>query len=620
MKYTEVEAKECINRRLSIVKTAWQDKRDLRNEIYSLYKFWTNVDSDVARGERSNIFVPLAFSIIETKLPRMVQALLSLDPFFKVEGRTQKDHPNAEFMSDLIQFQMTDEINAFYTLVMWFKEAMMYSNAYMYVGWNKETAKIKERIPSFMGNQVIGYDYRMKDDVVYDGLSLNHLDSFDCYPAPYGTRINGRKHERMPYFIVRSEPDAEYLKSLSGKKDHTGQTILDKKAVDDIISRFPQGYGDLDEERRNRMAYNKLVESENRDKYAPKYVMWTMFEHDHWVSIIGNTIVSNKPNPFGDNKIPIVGAIDTPVPHEHVGIGQIEPIIKLNYCANDILNLGLDWLFKSINPGTLISEAEFLDPRKFQNDPDGIHMVKSNVNNAHKTVQMPNLNLGYMTDQQVNIERTIDKTLGQSDVSRGVSRTSKDTATEIVSLIEQANFRFDLSAKLLKHESLVPLLDMMAERNVMFFPYEKEIRKYTENGDPEFMTMNVSQVIGRYRFKMKTNPAQGNKMAYAQTLIRFLDVINASGGQNPGLVMEIAKYLEIDNADEMLDNPAMDAVRMIVQAAQEGLLENGQQAALVLSGVLNQLAPPGSPNAQAVGSQLPAEDSRGVAKQIGASQ
>ena len=146
-KYTDHQARESIQDRISITERTWTNVRDLRNEIYSLYRFWTNVEPEVALGERSNIFIPLAFSIVETKLPRVVQALLGLDPFFKVEGRQGKDQPNAKFMSDVMRFQFNDELNAFYTLSMWWKEALIYGNSYMFVGWDRETAKLKRRIP-----------------------------------------------------------------------------------------------------------------------------------------------------------------------------------------------------------------------------------------------------------------------------------------------------------------------------------------------------------------------------------------------------------------------------------------------------------------------------------------
>jgi len=614
MKYTDDEAKKCISDRVSIVQKTWEEKRTLWNEIYVLYRFWTSIEPEVERGERSNIFIPLAFSIIETKLPRLVQALLGLDPFFKVEGRTKRDHPNAEFMSEVMWYQLQDEINAFFTLMMWWKEALMYSNSYMFVGWEKEVAKLKKRHPVTYANEIYGYDYKSKEEVIYDGIVLNHLDTFDCYPAPFGTRINGRQSERMPYFIVRSEPTAEYLKSLSRGEN----PILNKEAVDSLLERFPHGYGEIDETRKDRLSYNKLMETQNPDKFAPRYAMMTMYEPDWWIAKIGDTVVRNKENPFGDNKIPIVGALDTPVPHEHMGIGQIEPVIKLQYYANDIENLKLDFLVKSINPGALISQEQFLDPAKFQQDPDGIHIVKGNPNQAYALVQKPNINISYASQEQINIERLIDKVLGQSDVSRGVSRPGKDTATEIVSLIEQANFRFDLSVRLLKNESLIPMLDLMADRNMKFFPYEKEIRKYTESGEPEFMTIPVSKIIGNYRFKMRTNPAQGNKFAYAQTLIRYLDVVNAAGARYPNLTKEIAKYLQIDNIEELLDNPVEDAVRTIVQAAQEGLLANSKQAAVVLGQVLNILAPPGSDISRAVGGNLPqAKTEQDIARQMG---
>jgi hypothetical protein len=613
-KYTESEASSIIQERVSITERAWASKRALFEEIYQLYRFWTDTDSEAYAGERSNIFIPIAFSIVETKLPRIVQALLSLDPWFLVEGRNSRDHENAEFMSNTIQFQLEDELNAFYTLVMWWKECLIYGNSYQFVGWEKEVANIEKRVPVGYGNQIIGYDLKPEKETVYDGLTLNHLDLFDCFPAPYGTRINGRRHERMPYFILRSEPNAEYLKALGE------QGILDKTKVAEILKRMPGGSGEIDRNRTNRMGKSRMI-SENTDKHAPRYEMYTMFENDWWVSSIEGEVIRNKANPFGDNKIPIVGAFDTPVPHEHFAIGQIEPIIKLQYYLNDIENLKLDFLMKAINPGALINQESFLDTAAFQNDPDGIHVVKGNPNAAYALIQRPNANAFNATNEQINIERYIDKTLGQSDVSRGQSSRGKDTATEIVSLIEQANYRFDLSVRLLKNESLVPMLDMMASRNQRFWPYEKEIKTYDQDGNPEFLNVPVSNLIGNWRFKIKTNPARGNKMAFSQTLIRFLDVLNADSGRHPELVKEIAKYLELSDVDKYVQNPAEDAVKMVVQAANEGLLANSQQAALILSKVVEILAPPGSPINQAMGksmgnSPMPA-DSEDMAAQIG---
>lgn len=611
-KYNNDQASEIIQSRICITERSMSSKRALFEEIYGLYRFWSgDFNAEISAGERSNIFIPLAFSIIETKLPRLVQALLSLDPWFEVEGRNAKDQENAEFQSRVLQFQLDEEINAFYALVMWWKESLIYGNSYQFIGWDKETANIEKRVPVGYGNQIIGYDFKSEKEVVYDGIALNHLDLFDCFPAPYGTRINGRAFERMPYFIVRSEPNTEYLRQL------VEMEVLDKDKIEGIIKRFPSGSGEIDRNRTNRMGKSRMI-SENTDKHAPRFEMYTMFENDWWVSSIEGEVVRNRANPFGDNKIPIVGAFDTPVPHEHTAIGQIEPIIKLQYYENDIENLKLDFLMKAINPGALISQDSFLDPTAFQNDPDGIHIVRGNPNNAYSLVQRPNANAFNSTNEQINIERLIDKVLGQSDVSRGQSSKGKDTATEIVSMIEQANFRFDLSVRLLKNESLVPLLDMMASRNQRFWPFEKEIKTYDEDGNPEFVNVPVSNLIGNWRFKIKTNPARGNKLAFSQTLIRFLDVVNADAGRHPELVKEIAKFLEIGNIQNMLANPAEDAIKLIIQAANEGLLQNSQQAALILSKVTEILAPPGSGIAKSISGPTPmAQDNQDIAAQMG---
>ena len=116
---------------------------------------------------------------------------------------------------------------------------------------------------------------------------------------------------------------------------------------------------------------------------------------------------------------------------------------------------------------------------------------------------------------------------------------------------------------------------------------------------------------------MRSNPMQGNRFVYAQTLIRFMDVLNASQGQHPNLTKEIAKYLEIDNIEELLENPVHDALTIIMQAANEGLLANSKQAAVVLAQVTKVLAPPGSQTAKAIGGRTPqATDERGITRQM----
>ena len=48
---------------------------------------------------------------------------------------------------------------------------------------------------------------------------------------------------------------------------------------------------------------------------------------------------------------------------------------------------------------------------------------------------------------------------------------------------------------------MIPLLDLISERNVMFWPSSgREIVKYKQTGEPEFVNIPVSKIIGKYRF------------------------------------------------------------------------------------------------------------------------
>jgi len=610
MKYELLYAKQLINDRITRSENYLRPMRDLFNEIYSLYICYAKNYAEILSGEKANVFVPYIFAKIETKLPRIIQAMVGSEDWFKVIGVGEEDDDSAEAHDTLMKFQFSNEIDTIFFFMTWYKEAMMYGNSFSGVFYEKEVKQIKARTPKYTdaeGNNlfpnVIGYDFKPRQKTVYDGVALIPFDIFDCYPAPIGTKINGLKREAMDYFIIRSEPSAEYLKSMIANPDVAKLHGWDKDAVNKILSGKPQGTGLLDRNRTERMGYRGMQTVSDDDIHNPHYEMFTMWEDDAVVSIIDNDIVRNVgPDkfPFYEMRKPVVMALDTPVPHELFALGQVKPILRLNYYAQDLENAKLDSILDLVYPGYFANIEQL--------DKDYLNILRRNMRGLHACVGNPANVIGAIqkqdkslvaTNEQINLERLLNMTLGSSDIISGISEKKDTTLGEIQTQIEQANFRFDLSIRLLKDFSHKELLLMMIDRNTQFCPQEKAVRIVGPKGELIRQTITPNDLIGNVDVMVKTSPMMGNRLLWAQNLIRFLDILNNDNGRHPELVRQIGTALGLDNAEDFIENRADEAVGVIVQAAQEGLLENGQQAALVLKAVLDKLAPPPQ------GSQMP---------------
>lgn len=577
---------------------------DLFLEIYALYVMFTKSYSDILSGEKANVFIPYVFSKIETKLPRIIQAMVGNENWFEVVGVNEDDEDAALYHDKLLKYQFSNELDTIHFFMTWYKEAMLYGNSFAGIFYEREVKNIKQKTPNYrddFGNNlypnIIGYDYKMNTKVTYDGISLVPFDIFDCYPAPNGTKVNGLKREAMDYFIIRSEPSASYLKSMVEDPKIAQMHGWDKKAVMDILKNKSGGTGDLDRNRTERMAYRGMNQVGNDDMDNPHYEMFTMWEDDSVVSIIDNEIVRNcGPDkfPFFEMRKPIVMALDTPVPHELFALGQVKPVLRLQYYAQDLENAKLDSIFDKVYPGYCASldsfDKGYIDI--LRNNMRGLHPVLGNPAMAIAPIQKTDAST-IATNEQANVERLINMTLGSSDIISGMSSSKGgETATEISSQIEQANYRFDLSIRLLKDFSHKELLMMMIDRNSQYCPDEKLIRVTGEDGEMIRAKVTPDNLVGQMDVVVKTSPIMGNRAVYAANLLKFLQILNQDNGQHPEIIRALAENLGIENAAKIIQNPIKEVIQMAQQAQQEGLLESPQQAALLLKAILDKLSPP----------------------------
>ena len=596
-KYKDSEASPLILDRIESTRTFKKPYEDLFNELYELYRFYQNPTQEVKKGNIPNYVVPYIYSQIETKLPRIIQSIWAFRPFFKVLGVGEEDKPQAEENQETLHHQIYNEMNFLKFLMNWWKPTLMYGTSFALCLWEQEKKKVKERFTLTDEEAILGIEpIRDAERVVYDGHNIQALDIFDCYPAPFGTTIQGRKSERIPYFILRQEVDADFLRGMMNQKDKaTGKPRFNNDAIKTVLT-MEGGVGNINRTRRERLKVLGRTENVFLDRHTSRYEMYTMFEDDSVVSDIGGHLIQNNDNPFFEQEIPILMAQDTPVPNELFAIGHAEPLIKTNYYMDDLMNLELENLQRVINPGLIASVDSRVNINALKENLSGIHPARGNAGAAVAPIQMGSGAIVGKSQRQ-ELERLGDRAVGSDSFIGGQPQTRGDaTLGEIERRLQQSNIRFNLSVLYLMESSLKPLISKMIKRNHQFLPQEKRVRVYGPKGS-EIKFLKRDDLMGTFDVEIKIAPLQGNKQAWASTLINFLGIVGKTRGAFPGLTRRIAEALELEDVEELIKDPGRDALILILEAQRRGLLNDPAQTGKVLNAVIETLAPAGSENA-----------------------
>jgi hypothetical protein len=155
-----------------------------------LYSDYRSITKD-SKDNRSNLFIPKIYSTVDTILPRLLQAHFNgTSPIYPVAPRFAKYQKNAETMSALIDYQLTQKINAKKKIYLGLKSALIYGIAHFAVPWKYQTRKkvtIEPKI-EFLGVK-LGRKKVEKTVVYYDAPDFENIDIFDFWVDPDATCI-----------------------------------------------------------------------------------------------------------------------------------------------------------------------------------------------------------------------------------------------------------------------------------------------------------------------------------------------------------------------------------------------------------------------------------------------
>lgn len=449
------------------------DRMNSQEELYRCY-----IDS-ATYPHNARVFDPRIFRIIETITPRMV-ANEPTGSFYPVESG---DVAVNEILNALMKYDWRRAV-MFPKLVNFVKSMLLFGTAFGRTYWDYRECEKTQMVPKQINGKNVWTPNENKKIAVteYDGPNFEVLNIYDCYPDPNATTL-----DNMRWFIYRAfktldelkaENDArgaEYWKNL----DKLETAILDNQKKDSRDNKN-RGYTPADiEYREHRRVMLSTQELHGEDKSNPEFVVLVRYTKERWVFMVPEygIIIRDVENPYFHGQLPIIYGVDYPYPGELYGMGEIEPLDRIQRAINAVLNQRLDNVQLVLRNMWKVKKNSGVDMHTLVSAPGNI--VTTDDMNAVEPFDVPDVTgptfvqtMNYLTAALQNGSAITDYTQGIDSTAN----TGNKTATGVRLIQQEANAQFKLKIQLFNTMVIERIANLWKDMRIQYTTETQKIR------------------------------------------------------------------------------------------------------------------------------------------------
>jgi hypothetical protein len=411
---------------------------------------------------RSNLFVPLTYSMISTVLPRMV----ANNPSFRFEPREESDQDNVDQMSSLVKYQL-DRMDFFKKSKMWVKDALLFGVGVLKVFWNR-------------------YDEEEINDP-----DVQVVDVFDFFPDPKAVDI-----DHGDFMIHRTIVPFSYLKKA---KKYDGKPLY-------------KNLNKIDKGTTNEQEYNKLFLTNDRQMTIAdidaRLIMGTPYRQsstkqvelleyygiygpndEEWVITVANrnVVIRAEKNPYPNGKRPFVKVCIDPNNFLFYGTGIADVLENTQIALNDTRNQRMDNINLILNKLFLVVKDANVNEQDLISRPGGV--IYTDLPNGVTLLDTPDVTQSAYEEESI-LKQDAQEAIGVSDIVNGqlqdVGGASKSevlnkTAKGAQIAVEQAGSKFKYYMQNIE-DAMRELGKKLYQYNQEFMTDEKVIRVLAPNG------------------------------------------------------------------------------------------------------------------------------------------
>lgn len=463
-----------INQQYDLAKRYLDPVHDRMNSQEELYRCF--IDSQ-NYPHSARVFDPRIFRVIETITPRMV-ASEPTGSFYPVE---EGDVATNQILNALIKYDWR-RATMFPKLVNFVKSLLLFGTAFGRTYWDYRECEKTQMEPKTINGKVIWSPKNIKKKTYteFDGPNFEVLNIYDCYPDPNATGL-----DNMRWFIYRmfktldelkKENDArgaEYWKNLDVLEEALKGDKENNKTRGAAASKTDINY------REHRRVMLSTEELHGEDKSNPEFVVLVRYTKDRWLFTVPEcgVVIRDVENPYFHGQLPIVYGVDYPYPGELYGMGEIEPIDRIQRAINAVLNQRLDNVQLTLKTMWKVKKQSGVDMHTLFSAPGNI--ITTDDMDAIEAVQVPDVTgptfvntMTYLTSAMQNGSGITDYTVGL-DTGKN---TQNETATGVRLIQQEANAQFKLKIQLFNHMVIERVANQWKDLRIQYTTEAQKVR------------------------------------------------------------------------------------------------------------------------------------------------
>lgn len=438
------------------MRTFFEDSRDTQRHkhvefkrLYRMYKLQRDMSN--RDPNRSNIFIPKWFSMVETVTPQMVDALIGLRPYIPMELESDPYGDIGDAQTDVLDAFLEDADFDWHMMRL-IKYVVMYGTGFIEArpDWVKRTVKEVQPIFStdFFGRPVQVGQNTVDVEKQFLRLILRAYAPWEIYKDPRAKSLE--RHECRGIIKFRG---------LISKRELTRMAELGQIPEFDP-SKLQADMEGLKDDNWGRQLAESIGVPEPR--HDDDLGVWLSFEgpDNRYIDMWNfTTILRDDENPYkhGEINLTRVVNVDDPNPEsEWFGVGDGRPIEQLCYALNDNWDQTFDNHHMQ-NQGILYYDEDALNVDQLVmiagnrvpvSAPIGGHIRDA----VHERVT-PGLNQDHYAIPGT-LNTLIDRTMGQFNSQRGEAAPGSQTAREAILLKGAGDSRTKLKIKMMEKMGL----------------------------------------------------------------------------------------------------------------------------------------------------------------------
>ena len=516
-KYEEQECIKEFNEQFLLSKRYLDVLHQRFNDQEELYRTYLD-PNNYPHGAK--VFDPRIFRVIETITPRMV----ANEPTGSFYPSEEGDIATTHILNSLVKYDWR-RAEMFPKLVNFVKSMLIFGTSFGRVYWDFQERDKVQMVPKKLNGRMVWTPKNTKKVKVtdFDGPNFETLNIYDCFPDPNATNISN-----MRWFIYRTFKTLDEL-----KRENDSRGVLYYKNLDKLEEAIGEendktnATTDDKQFREHRRVMMGTQEFRGEDQSNKEFVILRRFDKDMWTDMVPEfgIIIREEQNPYFHGELPIVHGVDYPYPGELYGMGEIEPVDRIQRAINAVLNQRLDNVQLTLRNMWKVKKSSGVDLHTLISAPGNI--ITTDDMDAVQPVVVPDVTGSTFVQTMDYLTSALQNGTGITDYTQGVGKSlGNATATGTRLVQQEANAQFKLKVQLLNHMVIQRIANQFKDLRIQYTTEEQKLRimgpedikNLRDNTDLTKKTIENEPIYPGDERKAKLEISKGENFAFLHLL------------------------------------------------------------------------------------------------------